>query len=229
MKKYLIVLSAFSILAISANAQISGNPANDSTSHHAWHRDHDRSYSAMNRFHYDGMMGNVNLSEEQKQQLKEINTTYRNNLSDLEKHDEITVKEYRLRKAALERERKSQFENILTQEQKDQMAEARKKMADRRQMMQQKRLDRMKTDLNLTDEQVSKIQEQQKESMKKAKAIRENNSLTDEQKREEFRNLMMADHNSMKSILTADQLKKQEELRNSRMHRMHRGWKHATS
>ncbi len=75
----------------------------------------------------------------------------------------------------------------------------------------------MKTDLNLTDDQVAKIQEQRKASMEKMKAIRENSSLSDDQKKEQLMGLHKSMHDSMNSILTADQIKKRDEMRNNRM------------
>jgi len=89
-------------------------------------------------------------------------------------------------------------------------------------MTAQKRLEKMKADLNLTNDQVAKITEQRKSSMEQMKAIRENSSLTEEQKKEQLMDLRKSSRESMNSILTADQLKKKEELRNSRMSE----WKH---
>ena len=78
----------------------------------------------------------------------------------------------------------------------------------------------MKTDLNLTDDQVAKIKDQRKSLMEQAKAIRENSSLTEEQKKEQLMNLMKSSKESMNNILTAEQLKKKEEMRNSRINDM---------
>ena len=84
-------------------------------------------------------------------------------------------------------------------------------------MMGQKRMDKMKTDLNLTDDQVAKIQEQHKSSMEQMKAIRENSSLSEDQKKGQLMDLRKSTHESINSILTADQLKKSEEMKNNRM------------
>ena len=97
------------------------------------------------------------------------------------------------------------------------IAQAKKTRSEKMKMTTQKRLDKMKSDLNLTDEQVAKIQEQRNASMEKMKAIRENSSLSEDQKREQLMDLHKSMHESMNSILTADQIKKRDEMRINRM------------
>ena len=159
----------------------------------------------------------MNLSDAQKQQAKSINDDYRNGLKQLEANDNITLKDYRSKKAALEQERKSKFEALLTPDQKNKIAQAKKERSEKMKMMEEKRMEKMKTNLNLTDDQVAKIQEQHKASMEQTKAIRENSSLSDDQKKEQLMDLRKSNHESINNILTADQLKKKEELRNNRM------------
>ncbi len=72
------------------------------------------------------MMMKLNLTDAQKQQVKDLNTDYRNQLKDLEKNENITLKDYRAKKASLEQERKSKFQDILTPEQKNKIAQAKK-------------------------------------------------------------------------------------------------------
>jgi hypothetical protein len=141
-------------------------------------------------------------------------------LNDLEKNENIAHKDYRAKKASLEQERKSKFQAILTTDQKNTIAQGEKERSEKREMMSQKRLEKMKTDLNLTDEQVAKIKDQQNNSMAQAKAIRENSSLTEEQKKEQFMNLAKSRKESVNNILTAEQLKKKEEMKNGRIHDM---------
>jgi len=174
----------------------------------------------MHRHHHSDIMMKLDLTAAQKEQAKVLNTDYKNQLKDLEKNEAITLKDYRAKKASLEQERKSKFQDILTPEQKNTIAKAKKESSEKTEMMAQKRLEKMKTDLNLTDEQVAKIKEQRESSTAQAKAIRENSSLTEEQKKEQFRNLMKSRQESINSILTAEQLKKKEEMRNSRINDM---------
>ena len=218
MKKYVLALSALTMMAFTAGAQVTDHPVNDSTAQHQWARhDFHRPLGEMRPMHRRDMMAHIRLSDAQRQQMKAINSSYSTQLKQLEQHDNITVREYRQRQAALEQERKSKMDAVLTAEQKSQIAAARKQHQQMREKMEQQRLMKMKSDLNLTDDQVAKIQDQKKASMEKARAIRENPTLTRDQKREAFRDLMKTGRADMKNILTADQLKKEKELRDSRM------------
>ena len=217
MKKYLMALASLTILTIGASAQIKRNSTDTTTQQHKMGMHRKQGY-AMHKFHHHNMMMNqLNLTDAQKQQAKSINDDYRNQLKDLEKNENITLKDYRFKKANLEQERKSKFQALLTTDQKNKIEQAKKQRSEKMKMMVQKRLEKMKTDLNLTDDQVAKITEQRKNSMEQMKAIRENSSLSEEQKKEQLMDLRKSSRESMNSILTADQLKKKEELRNSRM------------
>ena len=77
------------------------------------------------------MMMKLNLTDAQKQQVKDLNTDYRNQLKDLEKNETITLKDYRAKKATLEQERKSKFQSILTPEQKNKIAQAKKERGEK--------------------------------------------------------------------------------------------------
>jgi Spy/CpxP family protein refolding chaperone len=205
MKKYLFVLSALAIISLSTSAQP------DSA---AIHRGHIMR-KGIHTYHKH-TMANLNLTDEQKQQAKTINQDYHNKVTALEKEDNITLKDYRAQKAALEKERRDKFHALLTPEQKNKMAESKKKQHERMKMMAQKRMEKMKTNLSLTDEQVMKIKEQQQSMLQQEKAIKEDTTLSREQKREQFLSLHKTYKDNVNSILTPEQIKKREELRNER-------------
>jgi Spy/CpxP family protein refolding chaperone len=216
MNKYLVALT-FTIITIAATAQTK-NSSTDNTSQQTHTQMHHKPGYGMHQFHHHGMMMNqLNLTDAQKQQTKSINDDYRNQLKELEKNDNITLKDYRSKKANLEQERKSKFQSLLTTDQKNKIIQAKKDRSEKMKMMAQKRMEKMKTDLNLTDDQVAKMQAQRESSMEQMKAIRENSSLSEEQRKAQLMDLRKSNHDSMNNILTADQLKKKEELRNNRM------------
>ena len=219
MKKYLIALSAFTIIAVAANAQSPDNSTKSSPNEQQNNKMH--SHMQGHSMHRHGgkfmMIRDLNLTDAQKQQAKVLNEDYNTKVKNLQKDDNITLKDYRAKKASFEQERKSKFQALLTPEQKDKIAQDRKARSEKMKMVAQKRMDKMKTDLNLTDDQVAKIQEQRKNSIEQMKAIRDNSSLSEDQKREQLMDLHKGMHNSMNSILTADQIKKRDEMRNSRM------------
>lgn len=228
MKKYLVAFCAFTLITAAINAQTTDNATqNTTTPKNGWHA-HKPGYGKFHHGRY-AMMKDINLSDAQKQQVKALNEEYRKKVANLEKNDNITLKDYRSQKANLEKERKGKFDNILTQEQKNTISSNRKKMMEKREIMSQKRLDKMKTDLNLTDDQVAKIQDQRKTMMEQSKSIQDNASLSEEQKREKLMELRRSNHNSIDKILTADQLKKRDQMRSDRMKDMKSKWDNKAS
>ena len=81
----------------------------------------------------------------------------------------------------------------------------------RQQEMMKQRAEKMKTHLGLTDEQSAKLDKSRKEMGDKMKAIRENKSLSEEQKRTQIKELGQKQKENLKSILTEEQLKKFKE------------------
>jgi Spy/CpxP family protein refolding chaperone len=229
MKKYIIALSAFTLMAFAVNAQSADSTNNSATQHNNWHmHQHTQGYG-MNRHREHSMMMNLNLTDAQKQQVTALNKDYRDKVQNLEKDDNITLKDYRAQKANFENERKSKFQDILTPVQKNKLALYKKERGEKMKEMAQKRMDKMKTDLSLTDDQVAKIQDVKKSMMEQAKAIKENSSLTEQQKKEQFMNLRKTSHDNINKILTADQLRKKEQMRSDRMKDMKNKWENKAS
>lgn len=214
MKKYLLALTTLTIITISASAQTT-----DSSSNFPQHRMHmgPMMKHGMHGFHRNHGMANLNLNDAQKQQAKVIREEYHNKIAALEKNDNITLKDYRAQKASLEKERKDKFQALLTPEQKNKIEEGKKKMHERMKAMAERHLQKMKTDLNLSDDQVAKIKEQRETMTKQVMSIKDNTSLSQEEKREQFMTLRKTYKDNINSILTPEQIKKREESRNNRM------------
>ena len=68
-------------------------------------------------------------------------------------------------------------------------------------------------EVGLTDDQKTKVQAAQKEQMEKARALREDQSLTSDQRREKGQELRTATNAKLKEILTADQFAKYTKIR----------------
>ena len=105
---------------------------------------------------------------------------------------------------------------LLTPEQKTQMEQFRKEGKGDKNMNSEKRMGKMKSTLDLTDEQVAKLKTQKESFKSKAEAIKNNESLTADQKKDQLKALRDEKRNSFKSILTPDQLKKLEEMKHDR-------------
>jgi Spy/CpxP family protein refolding chaperone len=197
MKKVLIPLIAFLALTVNAHAQDKmGKKANQ---HHK---------------HEKGMMAKeLNFTDAQKAQAKAINEDSHKKLQELNKNESITVKEQRDRKAAIFKERKTKMDGLLTAEQKTKMTQLKAERKVKKEEGYAKRLDKIKTNLSLTDEQVAKLKNQRAATLAKAEKIKNNESLSREQKKEQMMTLKTEAKAQYDKIFTADQLKKKEEMK----------------
>ena len=155
----------------------------------------------------------LNLSEEQKVKAKKLNEEYRKNMMDLRKKDDIPVKEWRSRREELNKKHRDEFRGLLSKEQRDQMEKMRTEKRTMSESDANARMEKMKSNLGLTNDQVEKLKKQRSETSEKMKAIRENKSLDETRKREEMKGLMNKRKENMRSILTEDQMKKMQEMK----------------
>jgi Spy/CpxP family protein refolding chaperone len=202
MKKLLIPLIALLTLTVSVNAQ------------------HKMGKKGQHHKHQKGMMAKeLNFTDAQKFQAKTINKDSRKKMQELNKNESITVKEMRDRKYAIQKERKAKMDGLLTAEQKAKQTQLRAEHKAKKEAGYAKRLDKMKTNLNLTDDQVSKLKAQRAANHARAEKIKSNESLSREQKKEQMMALKAdakAQHNK---IFTPEQLKKKEEFKKNRADR----------
>ncbi|HLG40187.1 MAG TPA: hypothetical protein VI461_10985 [Chitinophagaceae bacterium] len=154
---------------------------------------------------------NLNLTEEQKVRLKSMNQDLRKQTEELKKQDNLTVKEYREKMEALKKDRQAQFHSVLTPEQKAQMEKDKEARKAKTKEYGLKKQAKMKEELKLTDEQSAKMTENRKVTSERLKAIREDNTLSEEQKKQETKEVMKKQKENMKSLLTEEQLKKMKE------------------
>ena len=199
MKKLLIPLIAIFALTATVNAQ-------DKMGKKGHHHKHQK-----------GMMAKqLNFTDAQKAQAKTINEDSRKKMQELNKNESITVKEQRDRKAAILKERKTKMDGLLTAEQKTKMAQLKAERKVKNEEGYAKRLDKMKTKLNLTDEQVTKLKNQRATTIARAEKIKSNESLSREQKKEQMVALKTEAKDQHNKIFTPEQLKKKEEMKKSR-------------
>ena len=164
--------------------------------------------------HQKGMMAKqLNFSEAQKNQAKSINEDSRKKMQELNKNENITVKEQRDRRATIQKERKTKMDGLLTAEQKVKQTQLRAEYKAKKEAGYAKRLDKMKTKLSLTDEQVTKLKNQRAATIARADKIKKNESLSREQKKEQMMALKSEAKDQHKKIFTPEQLKKREEMK----------------
>ena len=153
----------------------------------------------------------LNLSEDQKVGFKSANDEFRKQLQDLKKQDDITVKEWKSRMQKLRTDHQEKIRGLLTGDQKSQLKKLKEERGEKMKDLSQKRMERMKERLALTDVQSNKLNELRTQTTGKLKALRENNSLTPGEKREQAKELMKQNKEKIRSILTDEQLKKLKE------------------
>jgi Spy/CpxP family protein refolding chaperone len=164
------------------------------------HRHHKR--------HHDRALAHLKLTDEQRKQARSISENYQKQATALKAQDNITMGDYKKQLASLQAGRKQQMDQLLTAEQKQQLAQQRVKGAEHRKAQGEARMAKMKSKLNLTDDQVAKLQQQRNDLKTQLKAIHENQSLDQTAKREQSRALVQKQKDNFKSVLTQEQLDK---------------------
>jgi Spy/CpxP family protein refolding chaperone len=166
--------------------------------------------------HHEMALQQLSLTADQKTQLKSLNDDYSKQVMDLKKTDNITVKEWKARKENLRTEHKARIQSLLTTEQKDKMQKMKANRKAMREVDNKARMEKMKIRLGLTNDQVSKIQQNHKEMAEKMKSLHENKSMDVEKRKEQMKALKQAQKEKMRSILTAEQQKQMKEGMDSR-------------
>ncbi len=201
MKKVLVTLLAVAIVSTSALAQ---------GKREMKRHDHQK--------HQHGMMAKqLNFSETQKTQAKAYQKEFKQKMQELSKNESITVKEFRDRKTAMRKEQKAKMNGLLTAEQKTKMAQLKNERKAKHEAHFAKHLDKMKTQLALTDDQVAKLKAQRESTHAKLKAIKENESLSREQKRDQLMALKTQAMEQHKKIFTEEQQQKMQEMKKKHM------------
>ena len=207
LRKTIFLLGALTV-GWAAEAQ-TGTAPSDST-----HRSH-RKFEGRGQFgggRFGHGRGFIHYTPEQRQQVAAINKEYRQKSSDLYKKDNITLREYKAGLVALQKEKKTKMEALLTPKQKEEMAARRKRMTENRQVMAAAHMERLKLRLNLSDDQVTKIKAGQENLRAQAKAIHQNDNLLPQEKMEQMKSLMAKRNDAFKSVLTPEQYSQYEKM-----------------
>ena len=234
MKRIIVTATALFLLVGITNAQSDSTQAN----HEHHFNDHQAKGGEMHKHHGDGqkdggkgrenwahhdgheMMQHLHLTKEQKEQGKAIKDNYDKQLAALYDNDKLKMGEFKKKTAALIAERKAKMEALLTVEQKSKIEAFKKKRAEDRQVMAAARLERMKINLGLNENQVASIKTAQESLHTQMKALHEDESLVPEQKKEKMKALFEQHKATVKALLTPEQ---QSKLESSMKHREWRG------
>jgi Spy/CpxP family protein refolding chaperone len=177
-----------------------------------------------------GGEGNIHLSEAQRQQMKTINDSYHKQLVALEANDKLSLGDYKTQLAALHKSHEQQIQGVYTDEQKAKMANFKKERQINMQSMAAGRMEKMKLELGLSDDQVAKLKTQHEQLSAQMKSLHENSDLLPEQKRAQMQTLMAQQKDQFKSVLTPEQTSKLDSMQKHHFQRPggfqggHQGW-----
>ncbi len=201
MKKLIVTAIGFTALLFSAQAQETRKQNNQSGQRHEKHH----------------MAKELNLTEAQKEQLKTNRESMRAQLADLEKNDQLTVKEYRSKKAEIQKDQKAKMDNILTEEQKQKFAATKMGRHGKDGKHRSFNPDHLKASLNLSDDQVTRLKQNREQKKAALQSIREDKQLTPEQKKEKMSAVKSQSKTFYKETLTPDQYEKMESMKKDRV------------
>lgn len=193
-----------------------------------------RDFKRQHRSERGGMIGkNLDLTEAQQKEMKSLHESFRQEMRELQKLDQITVGEQRTRKEALIKSHHEKIQSLLTPEQKQKweaskmgqgktgagrmgaggMGAGKMGPGNRRPAQTGPQMDLMREKLNLTDQQVASIKASREANQSKMQAIRQNTELSQEQKMEKMKELRTEMQSGMEKILTPEQKSKWDSFR----------------
>lgn len=163
----------------------------------------------------------LNLSDDQKAKVKSVDDDFKKQMQALNSNDNQTVKQQRDAREALVKQHKAQMESILTTDQKAQLKQLKMDGKKDHGEMGAKHLDKMKQELNLTDQQVSQLKSKQEALKNKMEAIQSNNSLDQTAKMQQMKALRQEMKQSTEQVLTPEQKEKWQGIMKNRTHPPH--------
>ncbi len=180
----------------------------------------------------------LDLSADQQARMKVVREDFKKQSEELKKQDNLTVAEMKNRREALQKEHKAKVEAILTADQKAQIAKMRSEGKQRGKVGKREFNESRDTltragkpmqgrdfkkdgpelgkELNLTADQQAKMKEIRKEYKSKIESVRNDNALTQDQKKTKVIELMKQQQEQVKMILTQEQIEKMQSLRKER-------------
>ncbi len=155
----------------------------------------------------------LNLTDDQKAQIKTLNDGFRQQMQDLKSNTGMSADDQKEKRKALMKEHKEKVEAILTPEQRKQAQDMRKEFADgNKGEMRNQRFEEMTKNLNLTPEQSAKMKDLNASLRNNIQNIHQNTALSQEEKKEQMKSLMKKHKADMEALLTNEQ---KEQLKNN--------------
>lgn len=157
--------------------------------------------------HVQKMKEELGLSTEQEAQMKVIKDKYHPQIKAIKEKNSLTEEQKRAQIKPLKDSKDAEVKAVLTPEQYTKLTEMRKKKH------RKKRNDKIMEQLNLSADQELKMKAIKKEYRPKMKAVKENTTLSDSDKKAQLKQLKKGKNAAIKKTLTTDQYKLYKELK----------------
>ncbi len=166
-----------------------------------------------------GMMQDLNLTEAQKQQLKASREEMKQQMQSL-KNANLSQQELKDKRKSIMTAHQAKLKSILTPDQQAKMAEKRKAYAGKAKHGKGMKRGHGKFDkmekLDLTPAQQARMKEINDGSRAQMEEVKKNTSLTDEARKQQMMQIRKQTMEARKQVLTAEQLKKMQEMKKDR-------------
>ena len=149
MKKQFILLGLLCFLALNTIAQDQADSLTDQPGN--FHRQYQRRPK-------ETMAARLHFSAEQKRQLAAIHSQYSHQILELNRQQTLTINAMHTKRQALLQAQRTAFLNLLSVDQKNRLDSFRQALAQRRQQKEAMHLDKMQRSLDLTAQQLVRIQ-----------------------------------------------------------------------
>jgi hypothetical protein len=169
-----------------------------------------------NRQQKQAIVRHLNLTEAQRAQAKAIKERHKTQLLELNKNEQMTVKDYRDRKEALRKAHKAELQALLSPEQKAQLQRAKAERKAQKEATMAQRMEKMKQRLQLSDAQVQQMKQQRESFRSRLEAIKHNGQLDRQQRKEQLMALKKEQKAQLDNLLTPEQKEKRKGLRQKR-------------
>jgi Spy/CpxP family protein refolding chaperone len=159
----------------------------------------------------------LNLSQQQQDQLKPIMEKQRQEIQAIRKDTSLTADQKKQKFQALHQDFQNQMNGVLTPEQQQQWQQMKAQGKQRHEKMGE----RMAQKLNLSAQQQEQIKPLMQKQREQARAIWQDSSLTQDQKKQKMQALHQETQAQMNTILTAEQQQQMQQMRGQFKQRRH--------
>jgi periplasmic protein CpxP/Spy len=184
-------------------------PASPSAGQHHWrHGGHQSAEQRLNRM--DQKLG---LTADQKAKIGPMLEEQQKQAQAIRNDSSLTPEQKKAKFTELRQSTRSQIEALLTPEQRSKLAAGHEGGEGRGRMAAnpEQRIDRLSQRLNLTDEQKSKLLPILQNQQSQMQSLRQDSSLTPEQRQEKAKQIRSETHKQVFSVLTPEQQKQLRE------------------